>query len=276
MTGSEADAMLNDEMTYDKYLEVKKLLELQKTLTDTSGEMLFIVFHQSTELWLKIVISELREARHRIMMGRSSLAQARGALLRVKNTLVHLVHSWDIIATLSPSDYNAFRSSLGSASGLQSGQFILMELILSRNEHIVRRAESFTSDLEVQAEQVHKELRRPCLYHELINVVGQIYEMVDAHASIDELQGRAQSILERVYVNPELCPAHLYELCEDLVDIEDLLCQWQHRHVTSVKRLIGLGVVGTGGTTGATYLQSLTQVRLFPELWQARVNNVSS
>jgi tryptophan 2,3-dioxygenase len=252
-------------MGYDDYLKIPKLLDLQNPLSCSSGEMLFIILHQSMELWLKLIICELREARNRIMMGRSGLGDARKHLARVKIVLSHLVNAWDIISTLSPKDYAEFRNFLGSASGLQSHQFVLFELILSRNDHAITRATSYVMSTNPY---IQRELDRKCLYDELLILICTLYEdwIPDGEQG---LHTRACNILHNLYSSPDRFIVHLYEVCEDLVDIEDTLCQWHHRHIGAVLRLIGLSS-GTGGTAGVAYLEPLRDIRMFKELWSAR------
>jgi tryptophan 2,3-dioxygenase len=262
---SEMSAEQEGVMTYSDYLRLRELLELQSPLSGTRGEMLFIIVHQITELWLKIIIDELREARHRIMMGKSGLGDSRKALSRVKIILSHLVNAWDIVATLSPQEYAKFRNLLGSASGLQSHQFVLFNLILSRDAHTVTRAGSLIMRANPE---IKKELEIVCLYDELLTLIWKLYEDGDVPEG-QELRTRAYSILQNLYANSDRFVAYLYEVCEDLVCIDDLLCQWRNRHIITARRLIGLSH-GTGGTQGVAYLESLRGIILFKELRDAR------
>jgi len=256
-------------MSYGDYLELDRLLASQRPLSGDHNEMLFIVQHQASELWMKLAIHELRAARDRVRM--DDLASAFKMLARVARVMAQLNQSWDVLSTLTPAEYSAFRASLGSASGFQSYQYRTIEFLLGNKSAVLMEPHRHRPDLLAPLEEAW---RAPSLYDESIRVLARRGFAIEAgqverdwrerHAYDDSA---CQAWVE-VYRNTK---THwdLYELAEKLVDLEDAFRQWRFRHATTVERVIGLKR-GTGGTSGVDYLRRLLDVELFPELWRAR------
>ena len=232
-------------------------------------EMLFIIQHQTSELWMKLAIHELACVRDALAAGDTS--NMFKMLARVSRIFEQLNSAWDVLRTMTPADYTLFRAHLGPSSGFQSHQYRLIEYILGN------RNPKFLS-LHEQTPEVHKrlldELNRPSLYDEVSRF---LFVSLDGHA--DEMPNPqlrkphlADPVIQRkwrqVYTNID---RHwvLYELAEKLVDLEDYFRRWRFNHVTTVERVIGFKR-GTGGTSGVSYLRKMLDVELFPELWHLR------
>ena len=256
-------------MSYGDYLELDRLLASQRPLSGDHNEMLFIVQHQASELWMKLAIHELRAARDRVRM--DDLASAFKMLARVARVMAQLNQSWDVLSTLTPAEYSAFRASLGSASGFQSYQYRTIEFLLGNKSAVLMEPHRHRPDLLAPLEEAW---RAPSLYDESIRVLarrGFAIEAGQVERDWRERHAYDDSVCDawvQVYRNTK---THwdLYELAEKLVDLEDAFRQWRFRHATTVERVIGLKR-GTGGTSGVDYLRRLLDVELFPELWRAR------
>ena len=256
-------------MSYGDYLDLDRLLASQRPLSGDHNEMLFIVQHQASELWMKLAIHELRAARDRVRM--DDLASAFKMLARVARVMAQLNQSWDVLSTLTPAEYSAFRASLGSASGFQSYQYRTIEFLLGNKSAVLMEPHRHRPDLLAPLEEAW---RAPSLYDEAIRVLARRgFAIASAQVERDWRERHAyddsacQAWVE-VYRNTK---THwdLYELAEKLVDLEDAFRQWRFRHATTVERVIGMKR-GTGGTSGVDYLRRLLDVELFPELWRAR------
>ena len=260
---------LADQLTYGRYLALDQLLACQRPVSESHDELMFIVIHQATELWLKLMVHELRGARARIVA--DDLQPAFKMLARVSRIQAQLIQSWDVLSTLTPADYLTFRDRLGPASGLQSHQYRLLEFILGQKQPGMLAVHRHTP--KIQAE-LRRELEAPSLYDETIRLLGRRgFRIAPAAHMRDWTQThRADaSVLaawQAVYHDPR---AHwdLYELAEELVDLEDWFRQWRFRHVTTVERIIG-HKTGTGGASGVAYLRRAVDLVCFPELWQVR------
>jgi len=256
-------------MSYGDYLELDRLLASQRPLSGDHNEMLFIVQHQASELWMKLAIHELRAARDRVRT--DDLASAFKMLARVARVMAQLNQSWDVLSTLTPAEYSAFRASLGSASGFQSYQYRTIEFLLGNKSAVLMEPHRHRPDLLAPLEEAW---RAPSLYDESIRVLarrGFAIAAVQVERDWRERHAYDDSVCDawvQVYRNTK---THwdLYELAEKLVDLEDAFRQWRFRHATTVERVIGLKR-GTGGTSGVDYLRRLLDVELFPELWRAR------
>jgi len=256
-------------MSYGDYLRLDELLSAQRPLSTDPNELLFIVQHQASELWLKLAIHELRGARDHVRDG--DLPPAFKMLARVARVMAQLNQSWDVLSTLTPAEYSAFRASLGSASGFQSYQYRTVEFLLGNKNAVLMEPHRHRPDLVGPLEEA---FRAPSLYDEAIRVLARRGLAIDA----SELE---RDWREPHRFNDSVCRAwvavyrdtqdhwELYELAEKLVDLEDAFRQWRFRHATTVERVIGLKR-GTGGTSGVDYLRRVLQVELFPELWRAR------
>ena len=256
-------------MSYGDYLRLDELLGAQKPRSKDHNELLFIVQHQATELWMKLVIHELTAAREQLR--RDDLQPAFKMLARVARIMAQLNQSWDVLSTLTPAEYSAFRGDLGSSSGFQSYQYRMIEFLLGNKSAVMMEPHRHREDLHAPLAKLHAE---PSIYGESIRLLARRGFAIDpkvlerdnglAHAH-DESVERAWV---EVYRNTQQ-HWELYELAEKLVDLEDAFRQWRFRHATTVERVIGMKR-GTGGTSGVAYLRRVLEVELFPELWRAR------
>jgi tryptophan 2,3-dioxygenase len=257
------------DMAYGDYLAIEQLLSAQHPLSPDHNEMLFIIQHQTSELWMKLMIHELRAAREQIMV--DQLSPAFKMMARVGRIMDQLVHSWDVLSTLTPSEYSAIRPYLRSASGFQSHQYRIIEYLLGNKQAVMMRPHRHKPAIYAE---IAAELARPSLYDEAIRLLARRGHTIDPQALERDWTGEyvfnpsVEAAWIAVYANPN---AHwdLYELAEELVDLEDTFRQWRFRHLTTVERIIGLKR-GTGGTPGASYLRQVLEVQLFPELWRVR------
>lgn len=259
----------SNDMSYGDYLALDAVLTAQHLLTADHNEMLFIIQHQTTELWLKLVLHELTAAREQVK--RNDLPPAFKMTARVSRIMEQLVNAWTVLSTLTPSEYSSFRPSLGRSSGFQSYQYRCLEFVLGNKNEVMMRphrhhAENFAT--------LDHELRRPSLYDEAIRLLARRGYHIDPEAverdwtQPYQANASVEAAWLAVYRDPER-QWDLYELAEELVDLEDTFRQWRFRHLTTVERIIGFKR-GTGGTSGATYLKQMLEVELFPELWKLR------
>lgn len=247
-------------MTYADYLKLDQLLSAQHPLSELHDEMLFIVIHQTKELWMKEMLHELRLAIALVASDR--FAEGYKAMARISRIQAVMTLSWDVLSTLTPVDYMKFRHVLGTSSGFQSAQFREIEyrLGLKQPAYIDHYAAGSRqrSDLEQALDQ-------PSLRDAAIACLGR--------AGFDTGDGSVEALAAvwlQVYRDAERW-FELYELAEKLVDIDDALAAWRHKHVLTVERIIG-NKVGTGGSAGAAYLRSTLDKRVFPELWALRTD----
>ena len=256
-------------MTYGEYLQLDTLLNAQLPRSPDANEMLFIVQHQTSELWMKLALHELRRARDAVAA--SDLPPAFKMLARVSRIFEQLVHAWDVLATLTPSEYSAIRPHLGESSGFQSWQYREIEFILGNKNDAMLKPHAHRADIYGQVEAA---LAAPSLYDEALRLLSRQGFAIDPGVLARDLRqpyvahDSVQAAWARVYRAPRDHWA-LYELAEELVDLEDAFRQWRFRHVTTVERIIGLQR-GTGGTSGVSYLRRMLDVVLFPELWTVR------
>ncbi|HBN50015.1 MAG: tryptophan 2,3-dioxygenase [Thalassospira sp.] len=259
----------SDQMSYGDYLALDAVLTAQHPLTDAQDELLFIIQHQTSELWMKLAIREITAARDAIREGR--LQPAFKMLARVSRIFEQLNNAWDVLRTMTPSDYTTFRDALGPSSGFQSYQYRQIEFMLGNRNHAMLRPHAHRDDI---TEMLNAELATPSLYDEALALLAREGIAVpDAVLSRDvsapyEAHDDVIAAWHRVYNAPE---KHwpLYELAEKLVDFEDYFRRWRFNHVTTVERVIGFKR-GTGGTGGVSYLKKMLEVELFPELWRVR------
>lgn len=264
-----AKMSFKDAMSYGDYLHIDRILAHQHPLSDAHDELLFIIQHQTSELWMKLVIHELEAARS--ALGSGDTTHMFKMLARVSRIFEQLNNAWDVLRTMTPADYTRFRETLGLSSGFQSYQYRMIEYVLgNRNPNMLKPHE--------HVPQIHKalsdELARPSFYHE---VIAYLFQTVDGHAdNLPALRLDApheanlviQAKWKAVYENNDDYWT-LYELGEKLVDLEDYFRRWRFNHVTTVERVIGFKR-GTGGTSGVQYLRRMLSVELFPELWNLR------
>ncbi|MEO6361764.1 MAG: tryptophan 2,3-dioxygenase [Caldimonas sp.] len=268
-----ADAKLDfsRDMSYGDYLHLDQVLGAQQPRSQAHDEMLFIIQHQVSELWMKLVVHELEAAIRAIAA--DELQRAFKMLARVSKILDQLVHAWDVLATMTPPEYSAMRPSLASSSGFQSWQYRMIEFLLGNKNAAMLTPHAHRPDLLARVQAAHD---APSLYDEALRLLARRGLPVPASAvERDWSQPReASDEVERawlvVYRNPE---AHwdLYQLGEELTDLEDTFRLWRFRHVTTVERVIGFKR-GTGGTGGVSYLSKMLDVVLFPEIWKLRTD----
>ncbi|MGR3615401.1 MAG: tryptophan 2,3-dioxygenase [Paracoccaceae bacterium] len=263
-----AQMNFDGQMSYGDYLSLDMMLNAQKTWTDTHDEMLFIIQHQTSELWMRLAIHELDAARDRLISGETR--QAFKMLARVARIFEQLNSAWDVLRTMTPSDYSAFRDALGQSSGFQSYQYRRIEFMLGNRNKAMLRPHAHRADI---VEMLEAELATPSLYDVALRALSVSFPLPDDVLKRDLAEGYAASDAVRaawtqVYRDPQ---AHwqLYELAEKLVDFEDYFRRWRFNHVTTVERVIGFKR-GTGGTGGVSYLRRMLDVELFPELWHLR------
>ena len=256
-------------MSYGDYLRIDTVLGQQAPLSDAHDEMLFIIQHQTAELWMKQVLHELSAAREALRQGDNPTMFK--MLARVSRIFEQLNNQWDVLRTMTPADYTKFRETLGPSSGFQSYQYRMIEFVLgNRNPNMLKPH----AHLPEICAPLEAELARPSFYDE---VVAVLFTSLDGsteampapqldrpHAARPEIQDRWAQVYRDV-------DAHwtLYELGEKLVDLEDYFRRWRFNHVTTVERVIGFKR-GTGGTSGVAYLKRMLEVELFPELWHVR------
>ena len=256
-------------MSYSDYLKLDALLNAQAPLSDAHDEMLFIIQHQTSELWIKLMLHELHGVRHQMRSG--DLPPAFKMLSRVARIMDQLVHAWDVLATMTPPEYTAIRPYLGNSSGFQSYQYRELEFLLGNKNATLMKVHESAPDNHAK---LNAALTTPSIYDEAILLMAKSGLKIDA----DRLQqdwtlpvksnASVQAAWTEVYKAPE---QHwvLYELAEKLVDLETAFRIWRFRHVTTVERIIGFKT-GTGGTAGVSYLRKMLDVVLFPELFALR------
>jgi tryptophan 2,3-dioxygenase len=256
-------------MTYGGYLSLERLLSAQHPISDHHDELLFVIIHQTKELWLKQILHELKLSRD--MIRKDRLVEVHKSLSRVSRIQAVMTLSWDVLATMTPSDYTSFRSVLGSSSGFQSAQFREFEYRLGLKDggHLKFQEEG-SNPYSALLDALHQ----PGLWDEAIAAAARagLHLPEEALSRNWSLPYRPSEAVEaawaEVYREPERHWA-LYQLAEKLVDIDDSLATWRHKHVVTVERIIGLKR-GTGGTAGVAYLRSTLGKRAFPELWSLR------
>ncbi len=256
-------------MTYGGYLALEELLTAQHPISDHHDEMLFIIIHQTKELWLKQIIHELHLARSTIRD--DGVIQVHKSLSRVSRIQAVMTLSWDVLATLTPTDYTSFRDVLGSSSGFQSAQFRQMEYMLGLKDgsHLKHQETGSIPHTHLSAE-----LNKPSLWDEANAALARAgFDLPPEVLARDWSEPyRPSEAVEAAWAEVYRQTARwwpLYQLAEKLVDIDDSLATWRHKHVVTVERIIGLKR-GTGGTAGVAYLQSTLAKRAFPELWSLR------
>lgn len=261
----------SDDMSYGDYLRLDRILNAQCPLSSAHDEMLFIIQHQTTELWMRLVVYELRAARSAIR--EDELEIAFKILTRVTRIFEQLSSAWDVLRTMTPSEYAEFRYALGESSGIQSFQYREIEFLLGNRQQSMLKTYVNQPDILARFED---ESKQPSLYDETLRLLArngidlptEVLErdFSQPHTSHDAIV----KAWREVYRAPK---PHwpLYELAEKLVDLEDHFRRWRFNHVTTVERIIGLKT-GTGGTAGVPYLRRMLEVVLFPDLWKVRTD----
>ena len=256
-------------MSYGDYLQLDAILNAQKPLSPDHNEMLFIVQHQTSELWMKLMLHELQAAIAHIRQ--DALPDAFKMLARVSKIMEQLVHAWDVLATMTPPEYSAIRPYLAQSSGFQSWQYRCIEFAMGNKNAAMLRPHAHRPDLHALVQAAYE---APSLYDECLRLLSRRGLAVPtSHTQRDWRQPYA--------MNPQVEQAwlavyrdtrqhwDLYQLGEELTDLEDAFRLWRFRHLTTVERVIGFKR-GTGGTGGISYLRKMLDVVLFPEIWSLR------
>lgn len=257
------------DVTYSSYLDLDRILAAQHPASDAHDEMLFIIVHQASELWLKLCLHELEAARECIAA--DNLRPAFKMLARVARAQTQLIQSWDVLSTMTPHDYSAIRPHLGRSSGFQSPQYRMMEFLLGgRNPDMVVMHKGLPDVVAA----LEAELARPSIYDEAVQLLARRgFAIPDEvlERKLDEVWTRSEAVeaaWAEIYRQPQ---AHwdLYELAEKLVDLEYHFQRWRFGHLKTVERIIGFKR-GTGGTQGVPYLEGVLKQAFFPELLSVR------
>lgn len=257
------------DMSYGDYLHLDQVLSAQHPLSPEHNEMLFIVQHQTSELWMKLMLHELHAAV--ACVAADQLPEAFKMLARVSRIMEQLVHAWDVLATMTPPEYSAIRPYLSNSSGFQSWQYRQIEFMLGNKNPAMLKPHEHRPELLAAVRAAYES---PSLYDAVLQLMARRGIAVPAtHTARDWTQAYAadegvKAAWLQVYRAPQ---AHwdLYQMGEELIDLEDAFRLWRFRHVTTVERVIGFKR-GTGGTSGVGYLRKMLDVVLFPELWALR------
>ncbi|MEH0109776.1 tryptophan 2,3-dioxygenase family protein [Tersicoccus sp. MR15.9] len=261
----------HDAMSYGRYLDLDRILGAQhpQSRPEHHDELLFIIQHQTSELWLKLILHELRESRR--LLDVDDLGKALKGLARVKTALRTLIEQWSVLSTLTPREYAEFRGSLGSSSGFQSFQYRAVEFILGNKN--ARLLDVFTSEPDAHA-MLAELLAEPTLYDAFLRALDRAGYAIPADILERDVATpwvfRQDLVPDftQIYESPET-PWVLYQACEDLVDVEDSVQMWRFRHLRTVQRTIGFKT-GTGGSSGVSFLQRALDLTFFPELYAVR------
>ena len=259
------------DMSYGDYLHLDAVLNAQHPRSPDHNEMLFIVQHQTSELWMKLMLHELHAAiRH---LAADDLGSAFKMLARVSRILEQLVHAWDVLATMTPPEYSAIRGYLARSSGFQSWQYRCIEFALGNKNARMLEPHAHRPDLLARVQAAYE---APSLYDESLRLLARRGLPVPAsHVARDwrapyESSDAVEQAWLVVYRDPKQ-HWELYQLGEELTDLEDAFRLWRFRHLTTVERIIGFKR-GTGGTSGVGYLRKMLDVVLFPEIWKLRTD----
>jgi tryptophan 2,3-dioxygenase len=280
MAMSESEKIVHDEhaqldfsgeMSYGDYLRLDQVLDAQRPRSPDHNEMLFIVQHQTSELWMKLMLHELDAAIGHIAADR--LAPAFKMLARVSRVMEQLVHAWDVLATMTPPEYSAIRPYLGHSSGFQSWQYRCIEFRLGNKNAAMLGPHRHRPERLAQVQAAYE---APSLYDEALRLLARRgLPVPPSHTARDWTRPYvASEAVEEAWLAVYRDPEHhwdLYQLGEELTDLEDAFRLWRFRHVTTVERVIGYKR-GTGGTSGVGYLRKMLDVVLFPEIWKLRTD----
>lgn len=257
-------------MTYTDYLGLDPILSAQRPVTGAHDEMLFLIQHQTSELWMKLAIHELSAARAQMAAG--DLRPAFKMLTRVSRIFEQMNNAWDVLRTMTPAEFNRFRDGLGQSSGFQSHQYRLIEFILGNRNAAMLKPHAHRPDLLAA---LQAELAQPSLYDGALRLLDRAQPLPPHVTARDVAQPwRADPAVQAAWTVVYRAPEthwELYELAEKLVDLEDYFRRWRFNHVTTVERVIGFKR-GTGGSGGVSYLRRMLEVELFPELWHLRTD----
>ncbi len=259
------------DMTYGDYLQLDPVLNAQHPLSPDHNELLFIIQHQTSELWMKLMLHELSGAVG--CLAKDELGSAFKMLARVSKIMEQLVHAWDVLATMTPPEYSAIRPYLANSSGFQSWQYRCIEFMMGNKNAAMLRPHAHRPDILAKVEAT---FRTPSLYDESLRLLARRGIAVpQSHLERDWTKRYvASDEVEQAWLVVYRDPSKywdLYQLGEELTDLEDAFRLWRFRHVTTVERVIGFKR-GTGGTSGVGYLRKMLDTVLFPEIWKLRTN----
>lgn len=265
-----AQMSFDGRMSYGDYLNLPKVLDAQHPLSDAHDEMLFIIQHQTSELWMRLAIHELTAARTTLQ--ETDRRPAFKMLARVSRIFEQLNNAWDVLRTMTPSDYTTFREALGQSSGFQSHQYRQIEFMLGNRNTALLKPHAHRPGITAL---LTGELAQPSLYDVALRALNQTFPLPDEvlNRALEHPHAESEAVAaawSNVYRDPQTY-WELYELAEKLVDLEDYFRRWRFNHVTTVERVIGFKR-GTGGTGGISYLKRMLEVELFPELWHLRTD----
>ncbi|MDO5528122.1 MAG: tryptophan 2,3-dioxygenase [Paracoccus sp. (in: a-proteobacteria)] len=261
-----AQMAFDGRMSYADYLGLDQVLNAQHPRSDAHDEMLFIIQHQTSELWMRLAIHEMGAARAAIAAG--EVAQSFKMLARVARIMEQLNSAWDVLRTMTPSEYTSFRPYLGESSGFQSYQYRMIEFVAGNRNMAMIRPHEHRPEI---ADMLRAEAARPSLYDVVSARLAKGGFDIAPRERLDvphEADPARRAAWIEVYRAPERY-WELYDLAEKLVDFEDYFRRWRFNHVTTVERIIGFKR-GTGGTGGVSYLRRMLDVVLFPDLWEIR------
>ena len=261
----------SQDMSYTDYLHLDQVLGAQHPLSPDHNEMLFLIQHQTSELWMKLMLHELGAAVRAV--AQDELGSAFKMLARVSRIMEQLVHAWDVLATMTPPEYSAIRPYLRNSSGFQSWQYRSIEFMLGNKNAAMLKPHAHRPELLARVEA---QWRAPSLYDEALRLLARRGLALPATSlERDWTQPHvASSEVEAAWLTIYRDPKQywdLYQLGEELTDLEDAFRLWRFRHVTTVERVIGFKR-GTGGTGGVSYLRKMLDVVLFPEIWSLRTS----
>jgi tryptophan 2,3-dioxygenase len=257
---------MNDTVTYGGYLRLDSLLACQEPRTGEHDEMLFVILHQTMELWMKQALHEITAAQATIRAG--ALSPAYKHLARVSRIQAVMTQAWDILATMTPADYLNFRAALGTSSGFQSAQFRALEYYLGLKDPKFLR---YHPEGGADRRMLEAALAAPSIYDDVLAQLAKAgFDIPKAVFGATPYQAHeaVEAAWLAVYRDTDKY-WDLYQLAEKLMDLDDALLAWRYKHVLTVERIIG-GKPGTGGTAGVSYLQTTLSRRAFPELWSMR------
>jgi len=262
---------LGSSLSYGEYLQIERILEAQKPLTYEHDEMMFIIVHQTSELWMRLMLHELRAVLECVR--RDDLDPSFRMLARISHVQSQLIATWDVLSTLTPFDYATFRNALGRSSGFQSVQYRLLEFSLG-NKH-AQMLEVHKRDPKAH-ETLERALAAPSLYDEVLRLLSRrgygipedflTRDFREPYVASKQVAGAWLGVYHNAAKDWDL-----YELAEKLVDLDQKFQLWRCHHLKTVERIIGYKP-GTGGTGGVSYLAKALELKFFPELWQIRTS----
>ena len=264
-----AEMSFDGRMSYGDYLQLPKVLDAQSPLSDAHDEYLFIIQHQTSELWMRLALHEMAAAKQAIQ--NDDLPTCFKMLARVARIFEQLNSAWDVLRTMTPSEYTQFRNALGQSSGFQSYQYRAIEYLAGNKNEAMLQPHAHVEKIHSYLSEI---LSKTSLYDEALKLLSRRgYSISSSSLDRDWTQAYVadDSVMQawkQIYESPN-ANWDLYELAEKLIDFEDYFRRWRFNHVTTIERIMGFKR-GTGGTSGVGYLQKMLSIVLFPELWDVR------